>query len=250
MRSNSEKSLIRWSEFRKSSPKIPFELISKEPSSLLAAELIRNQSRYGRSLKRIGDVIFSLLVLILGSPIFISIGILVKLSSPGSIFYIQKRVGRNYREFGCIKFRTMYENAEDALPNLLAKYPLMRKEFEKDFKLRDDPRITRIGKFLRRSSLDELPQFFNVLKGEMSVVGPRPIVSNEINKYSLFMEEVISVRPGLTGLWQVSGRNNLSYKKRVKLDLIYARKRNFLLDIEIIILTLGVLLFPMDRGAF
>ena len=250
MQTNPRKSLIRWSEFRKGSPTIPYEVISKEPSSLPAVEIIRNQSRYGRTLKRIGDIIFSLIVLTLGSPIFILIGILVKLSSPGSVFYIQKRVGRNYREFGCIKFRTMYKDADDLLPNLLEKYPLMRKEFEKDFKLRQDPRITKLGRFLRRSSLDELPQFFNVLKGEMSVVGPRPIVSNEIIKYSLFMEEVISVRPGLTGLWQVSGRNNLSYKKRVELDLFYARNRNFLLDLEIIILTLGVLLFPMDRGAF
>ena len=250
MQTNSRKSLLRWSEFRKGSPRIPFEVISKEPSSLLAVEIIRNQSRYGRTLKRIGDVIFSLIVLTLGAPIFVLIGILVKLSSPGSIFYIQKRVGRNYREFGCIKFRTMYKNADDLLPNLLEKYPLMRKEFEKDFKLRKDPRITKLGRFLRRSSLDELPQFFNVLKGEMSVVGPRPIVNNEISRYSLFMEEVISVRPGLTGLWQVSGRNNLSYKKRVELDLAYARNRNFILDLEIIILTLGVLIFPMDRGAY
>ncbi len=250
MQTNPRKSLLRWSEFRKGSPTIPYEVISKEPSSLPAVELIRNQSRSGRTLKRIGDIVFSLIVITLGSPIFILIGILVKLSSPGSVFYIQKRVGRNYREFGCIKFRTMYKDADDLLPNLLEKYPLMRKEFEKDFKLRQDPRITKLGRFLRRSSLDELPQFFNVLKGEMSVVGPRPIVSNEIIKYSLFMEEVISVRPGLTGLWQVSGRNNLSYKKRVELDLFYARNRNFLLDLEIIILTLGVLLFPMDRGAF
>ena len=250
MQTNPRKSLLRWSEFRKGSPTIPYEVISKEPSSLPAVEIIRNQSRSGRTLKRIGDIIFSLIVLTLGSPIFILIAILVKLSSPGSVFYIQKRVGRNYREFGCIKFRTMYKDADDLLPNLLEKYPLMRKEFEKDFKLRQDPRITKLGRFLRRSSLDELPQFFNVLKGEMSVVGPRPIVSNEIIKYSLFMEEVISVRPGLTGLWQVSGRNNLSYKKRVELDLLYARNRNFVLDLEIIILTLGVLLFPMDRGAF
>ena len=250
MQTNPRKSLLRWSEFRKGSPTIPYEVISKEPSSLPAVEIIRNQSRSGRTLKRIGDIVFSLIVLTLGLPIFILIAILVKLSSPGSVFYIQKRVGRNYREFGCIKFRTMYKDADDLLPNLLEKYPLMRKEFEKDFKLRQDPRITKLGRFLRRSSLDELPQFFNVLKGEMSVVGPRPIVSNEIIKYSLFMEEVISVRPGLTGLWQVSGRNNLSYKKRVELDLLYARNRNFILDLEIIILTLGVLLFPMDRGAF
>ena len=250
MQTNSRKSLLRWSEFRKGSPRIPFEVISKEPSSMNALEIIKNQSKYERTLKRIGDVIFSLLVLTLGSPIFILIGILVKFSSSGPVFYIQKRVGRNYREFGCIKFRTMYKNADELLPNLLEKYPLMRKEFEKDFKLRHDPRITKLGRFLRRSSLDELPQFLNVLKGEMSVVGPRPIVSKEINKYSIFMEEVISVRPGLTGLWQVSGRNNLSYNKRVQLDLVYARNRNLILDLEIILLTLGVLLFPMDRGAY
>ena len=250
MQTNSKKSLLRWSEFRKGSPRIPFEVISREPCSLPALEIIRNQSRYGRILKRLGDIIFSLLVLTLGLPIFILIGVLVKLSSPGSVFYIQKRVGRNYRKFGCIKFRTMYKDADELLPNILEKYPLMRKEFEKDFKLRHDPRITKLGRFLRRSSLDELPQFFNVLKGEMSLVGPRPIVSDEIKKYSLFMDEVISVRPGLTGLWQVSGRNNLSYKKRVQLDLVYARNRNFILDLEIIILTFGVLLFPMDRGAF
>jgi len=250
VQNNPRKSLLRWSEFRKNSPSIPFEVISKEPSSLPALEIIRNQSRYGRTLKRLGDVVFSLLVLTLGSPLFLLIGLLVKLSSPGAVFYTQKRIGRNYKEFGCIKFRTMYKDADEILPNILEKYPLMRKEFEKDFKLRHDPRITKLGRFLRRSSLDELPQFLNVLKGEMSVVGPRPIVSDEIDKYSLFMEEVISVRPGLTGLWQVSGRNNLSYKKRVQLDLVYARNRNFLLDLEIIILTLGVLIFPMDRGAF
>ena len=145
MQTNPRKSLLRWSEFRKGSPSIPYEVISKEPSSLLAVEIIRNQSRYGRTLKRIGDVIFSLLVLTLGSPIFLLIGILVKLSSPGSIFYIQKRIGRNYREFGCIKFRTMYEDADELLLNLLESSPLLRKEFEKDFKLRHDPRITKLG---------------------------------------------------------------------------------------------------------
>ncbi len=250
MQNNPKKALLLWSEFRKGSPIIPLEVISKETSSIPSVELKRNQSRYGLTIKRIGDIIFSLLVLTLGSPIFILIGILVKLSSAGSVFYIQKRIGRNYRVFGCIKFRTMYKDADDLLPTLLNKYPVMRKEFEKDFKLRQDPRITKLGRFLRRSSLDELPQFFNVLKGEMSVVGPRPIVSNEIDKYSLFIEEVIAVRPGLTGLWQVSGRNNLSYEKRVELDLVYARNRNLILDLEIIILTLGVLIFPMDRGAF
>ena len=130
MSNNSGKSLLRWSEFRKGSPRIPFEVISREPSSLQAAELIRNQSKSGRTMKRIGDVIFSLLVIILGFPIFLLLAILVRFSSPGSIFYIQKRVGRNYKSFGCIKFRTMYKDADIILPNLLEKYPLMKKEFE------------------------------------------------------------------------------------------------------------------------
>ena len=116
--------------------------------------------------------------------------------------------------------------------------------------MRNDPRITRLGRFLRRSSLDELPQFFNVLLGEMSVVGPRPIVEKEIQRYGVYMDKILSVRPGLTGLWQVSGRNNLSYARRVKLDLSYARGRTFFLDLAIIMRTFGVLLLPMDRGAY
>ncbi len=144
----------------------------------------------------------------------------------------------------------MRKDADNLLTNVLANSPGLRKEFERDFKLKEDPRITPIGRFLRRSSLDELPQFFNVLMGEMSVVGPRPIVDKELERYGVFMDEVSSVRPGLTGLWQVSGRNNLSYAKRVKLDLVYSRARSFSLDIAIIFRTFGVLLFPMDRGAY
>ena len=123
-------------------------------------------------------------------------------------------------------------------------------EFRNDFKLRNDPRITWIGRFLRRSSLDELPQFLNVLRGEMSVVGPRPIVSQEVDRYGSHMEEVLAVRPGLTGLWQVSGRNNLPYQERVTLDLRYARHRNLLMDLQIIVRTVAVVLDPRDRGAY
>mgnify|MGYP002843330780 CR=1 FL=1 len=178
------------------------------------------------------------------------IAIIVKLSSPGPIFYVQERLGRNYTYFGCIKFRTMKKDADIILNDVLANSSSMRKEFERDFKLRKDPRITVIGNFLRRSSLDELPQFINILKGEMSLVGPRPIVDQEVTRYGKYMDEVISVRPGLTGLWQVSGRNNLSYEKRVELDIYYVRFRSFALDIAIILKTLGVMLLPMDRGAY
>ena len=221
-----------------------------EPSGLNANTLIGKQSFLGRIVKRTGDIIFSLMVIILGAPLFLILAFLVRLSSPGPIFYVQERLGRNYKKFGCIKFRTMYKDSDVLLSNILASSSQLREEFDSDFKLRKDPRITFLGIFLRRSSLDELPQFFNVLKGEMSLVGPRPIVKDELRRYGHSMDEVISVRPGLTGLWQVSGRNNLSYKKRVQMDLFYARNRSFLLDIEIILLTLGVLFFPMDRGAY
>jgi lipopolysaccharide/colanic/teichoic acid biosynthesis glycosyltransferase len=195
-------------------------------------------------------VFFSLGMLLLGAPMFLLLAVLVKISSPGPVFYVQRRVGRGYRHFGCIKFRTMRPDADRVLARVLADSPEMKAEFERDFKLREDPRITPIGRFLRRSSLDELPQFFNVLRGEMSVVGPRPIVDKEIDRYGPYMDEVLAVRPGLTGLWQVSGRNNLSYAKRVRLDVAYARGRSFLLDFAIILRTFGVLLLPMDRGAY
>ncbi|MFL0744275.1 MAG: sugar transferase [Prochlorococcus sp.] len=226
------------------------EVLSAPLSPLPANELIRQQSRLGRVIKRFGDVVFSLAVISLGAPIFILLAVLVKLSSPGPVFYVQQRVGRDYRHFGCIKFRTMRADADDVLSNLLVNSASMRAEFERDFKLRKDPRITPIGRFLRRSSLDELPQFLNVLRGEMSVVGPRPIVDKELERYGKFMDEIAAVRPGLTGLWQVSGRNNLSYAQRVRLDLAYARGRSFLLDFAIIMRTFGVLLLPMDRGAY
>ncbi len=144
----------------------------------------------------------------------------------------------------------MHSEADSMLEKLLERDLSLKSEFEKDFKLRNDPRITPIGRFLRLSSLDELPQFFNVLRGHMSIVGPRPIVQDELKRYGVHMKEVASVRPGITGLWQVSGRNNLTYKRRVILDLLYVRKRNFLIDLKIILRTFGVLIFPRDRGAY
>ncbi len=215
-----------------------------------AEELIAFQSKRDRVIKRSGDIVFSLAVLTLGAPVLFALALLVKVTSRGPVFYVQQRVGRDYRSFGCIKFRTMRRDADRYLSKLLAESPDLDEEFRNDFKLRNDPRITRLGKFLRRSSLDELPQFLNVLRGEMSVVGPRPIVRNELDRYGDRMNEVLAVRPGLTGLWQVSGRNNLSYPERVRLDVRYARHRNFLLDLRIIVRTISVMLDPRDRGAY
>ena len=201
-------------------------------------------------IKTIFDLLFSSIILVAGFPIFLIIASLIKLSSRGPIFFLQERIGKNKKTFNCIKFRTMHPEAEDILENLIKNNEEFRKEFEETHKLKNDPRITPIGKILRKSSLDEIPQFINVLKGEMSIVGPRPIVDKEAKKYKNSLNKVLSIKPGITGLWQVSGRNNLSYKKRVFLDSLYVKNSNILMDIRIIIRTLGVILFPNDRGAY
>ena len=226
------------------------KLVTAPAQVFTAEELIAVQSKRDRLVKRGGDVLFSLTVLTLGAPVLLTLALLVKVTSKGPVFYVQQRVGRDYSSFGCIKFRTMRRDADRLLSKLLAESPDLDEEFSNDFKLKNDPRITRLGKFLRRSSLDELPQFLNVLRGEMSVVGPRPIVKSELVRYGNRMDEVLAVRPGLTGLWQVSGRNNLSYPELVRLDVRYSRRRNLLMDLRIILRTISVMLDPRDRGAY
>ena len=203
-----------------------------------------------RLFKKFFDLLFSLLFLIFSLPLFLIISLFIKLSSRGPIFYLQERIGKNNIPFRCIKFRTMYPEATDILENILMKDKNLKKEFEETHKLKNDPRITVIGKLLRKTSLDEFPQFINVLRGEMSIVGPRPIVKEEKKKYGRNLKKVLSISPGITGLWQVSGRNNLTYKKRVMLDLNYVRNYSLLMDIRILIRTFGVILFPLDRGAY
>ena len=217
--------------------------------------MLINKTRYFKKdsykiIKTIFDLFFALIFLVVGSPIFISIALLVKLSSRGPIFFLQKRIGKNKKTFNCIKFRTMHPEAEDILENLIVNNKALRKEFEETHKLKNDPRITKIGKFLRKTSLDEIPQILNVIKMEMSIVGPRPIVKKEILKYGKSYKKVISIKPGITGLWQVSGRNNLSYKRRVILDCLYVDNMSPIIDLRIIIRTFGVIFFPNDRGAY
>ncbi|HEY9908096.1 MAG TPA: sugar transferase [Thermosynechococcaceae cyanobacterium] len=204
----------------------------------------------GEFAKRLFDIGFSLAVLILFSPLYLLLILLIGLSSPGPVFYVQERVGKNFRRFGCIKFRTMVRNADEMLLELMETSPRLRREFRSNFKLRRDPRITWVGRLLRVTSLDEFPQFWNVLKGDMSVVGPRPVVVEELAKYGKHADRVLSIRPGITGLWQVSGRNNIPYPKRVQVDLYYLNCRHFLMDLWIIIKTIGVVLFPKDNGAY
>jgi len=199
--------------------------------------------------KRLCDFTFSCFLIILFIPIFLIIAFLIKASSRGPILFIQRRIGKNKKEFSCYKFRTMHPEAEFMLKEILKTNLDIKKEFESNQKILNDPRLTPIGKYLRYTSLDEIPQILNILKGEMSFIGPRPIIREEIIRYANNYEKAFSVLPGMSGLWQVSGRNKLSYKRRIQLDLIYAKNINFLLDLNIFFRTVGVILIPFDRGA-
>ena len=199
--------------------------------------------------KRLCDFTFACFLIILFIPIFLLIAFLIKASSRGPILFIQRRIGKNKKEFSCYKFRTMHPEADFMLKEILKNNLDIKKEFESSQKILNDPRITPIGKYLRYTSLDEIPQILNILKGEMSFIGPRPIIQEEIIRYANTFEKAFSVLPGMSGLWQVSGRNKLSYKRRIQLDLIYAKNINFLLDINIFFRTVGVILIPFDRGA-
>lgn len=200
-------------------------------------------------LKRALDVIFSLAALILLSPLFLLIACIIRSTSKGKAIYFQQRIGRGGTCFRCYKFRTMYQNADLILNDILEKDAEKRKEWEETYKLKNDPRITPFGVFLRQSSLDELPQFWNVLKGDLSVVGPRPVVQEEIDKhFGHKAEKIFSIRPGITGLWQISGRSDLSYSKRIALDEYYVEKRTIFTDLKIIALTIPRMI--SKKGAY
>ena len=203
-----------------------------------------------KNIKRFLDIVFSFLLIIFLIPLFLIIGVIIKINSKGPVLYSQKRIGKNNITFSCYKFRTMHPEANYLLKEILIKNPNFKNEFEETRKIINDPRITKIGKFLRFSSLDELPQIVNVLRGDMSFIGPRPIVKSEIKKYGNDFKKVFSIKPGISGLWQVSGRNKLSYNKRVELDIFYSENISFRLDIKIFIKTILVILFPYGKGAF
>lgn len=191
-------------------------------------------------IKRIFDLICVTLGLIILSPVFVVIGIIIKFTTGNKVFFKHQRIGRNGKPFYCIKFQTMYPNSAELLAHILATDAEARKEWECDFKLKNDPRVTNIGKFLRKTSLDELPQLFNVLLGEMSLVGPRPIISQEVERYADGYYYYQLVTPGITGLWQVSGRNDIDYVNRVRLDEWYVKNWSLWYDIVILVKTFGV----------
>lgn len=208
-------------------------------------QLLRTEPRVAKSALDFAIAIFVFAFALILIPL---IAIAIKLDSPGPVFYGQLRYGRDGQPFKAWKFRTMVVNADKILDEHLAKHPELKEEWEKDQKLRNDPRITRVGKYLRKTSLDELPQVWNVIRGEMSIVGPRPIVQSEIEKYGKSYALYTKVKPGITGLWQVSGRNDLSYEERVTLDSYYVRNWSVWLDIYILARTVPVALF--GKGAY
>lgn len=199
-------------------------------------------------LKRLFDMFASLALLLLLSPFLLALTVVIKVCSPGPAIFAQERLGSGSRRIRIYKFRTMVSNADEVLEQLLQANAELREEFAREFKLKDDPRITPMGNFLRKTSLDELPQLFNVLKGEMSLVGPRPIVPEELDNYDSQAKYLLRVPPGLTGLWQVSGRNDIEYAERVKLDMFYINNWSFWLDLVILLRTLPAVL--MRKGAY
>jgi Undecaprenyl-phosphate galactose phosphotransferase WbaP len=232
--------LFRWSSL---------SIKPKSFGDILGLEVVQQAALPDRQLpKRILDVVVSSLVLLFLTPVLVAIAIAIKLETRGPVIFGHVRIGRNGMPFKAWKFRTMVSNSEEILDDYLASNPRAMAEWERDHKLRNDPRVTLVGRVLRRTSLDELPQLWNVLMSEMSLVGPRPIVEAEIPKYGATYSLYTRVKGGVTGLWQVSGRNDISYETRVKLDSFYVRNWSVWLDLCILYKTIGTVLFR--NGAY
>jgi len=211
-------------------------------NTLIAPSILDRNLVYKNWIARILD----LLLILLATPYiilaFLVITVLIKFDSPGPVFYRQTRIGRFGRKFYIYKFRTMVQNADQILRNYLDSSPELKAQWLATHKLKQDPRVTRLGTMLRKSSLDELPQLWNIIVGDMSLIGPRPIVEAEVEKYGKCFDLYVQVRPGLTGLWQVSGRNDTTYEHRVKLDEYYVRNKSLKFDLQILWQTLFVVL--------
>ena len=186
------------------------------------------------AIKRLIDIIGSLIGIILLSPLYIIIAILIKFDSPGKVVFGHTRKGKGGKDIKVYKFRTMYSNANEIFESFTSE---QKEEYYKNFKLDNDPRVTKLGGFLRKTSLDELPQLFNILKGDMTIIGPRPIVEKEISKYGDKAEKLFSVVPGLAGYWQANGRSDTTYEERVEMDMYYIDNMSFYLDVKILFQT-------------
>lgn len=218
-------------------------LVNKNKSVYTEKTIQMKEQVYYHFFKRLTDIVLSLIGLICLSPVLLIIALLIKVDDPkGKVIFKQRRVGLREKQFDMLKFRSMVSNAEELKAQLMASN-------EADgpiFKMKDDPRITKIGKFIRKTSIDELPQLINVLKGEMSLVGPRPALPSEVAQYSDYHKQRLLVTPGVTCIWQVSGRSNVGFEEWMELDLKYIRNRNYFLDIKLIFLTVFVLFGSKD----
>ncbi|MGN0292221.1 MAG: sugar transferase [Lachnospiraceae bacterium] len=212
----------------------------RETSVYQRKERQREKRRVYAAVKRTFDIVISAIGLIVLSPLFVLLSICVYLSDPGKIFYAHERLGQGGKPIRIWKFRSMYKNADEMFENFTKE---QKEEYYREFKLKDDPRITPVGKFLRKSSLDELPQLVNILMGDLSLVGPRPIVKEELEKYGMQDKRFLSVKPGLTGYWQANGRNRISYENgRQEMELYYINHQSLWLDIKIIFKTFAAVL--------
>lgn len=199
--------------------------------------------------KRAFDLLISVIGILILLPFFAVLAIIIRISSRGKILHVQNRFGKNGKIFKLLKFTTMHKDADERMRDYLADWPHIEKEWKKFKKLRGfDPRVTLLGKFLRRFSLDELPQLFNVLKGDMSLVGPRPYLVHEEKDIGQFSSTILKVKPGMTGIWQIRGRSELSFESRIEMDMEYVRNRSLFGDIRIVLKTVGVVL--RGKGAY
>ncbi len=208
----------------------------------------RRKTTLNDSIIRCLDVFFSVGLLIALLPTLLIVGIVVKFQDKGPVFFAHRRIGHQASEFKCLKFRSMYVKSEEILNHLLSTNAEAHKEWQADHKLRNDPRVTPFGKFMRKSSLDEFPQLINVIRGQMSLVGPRPIITAEVPKYGRSFKQYTSVLPGITGLWQVMGRNDVTYRRRVAMDRLFAKRKSVTLYLFILFATIPAVL--TQRGSY
>lgn len=200
-----------------------------ELTTTSTSEVIKVKSIY-KYIKRFMDIVLASIGLVVLSPVFLIIAVLIKTESKGKVFFKHKRIGKNGKEIYIYKFRTMVENAEDLIKQFT---PEQMKEFKENFKLENDPRVTKIGKILRKTSLDELPQLINIIKGDISIIGPRPVIEEELEKYGMNKNKFLSVTPGLTGYWAANGRSNTTYEQRMEMELYYVDNMSFKMDVKI-----------------
>lgn len=201
-------------------------------------EVLTKKTPY-KIVKRIMDVVFSSIALVVLSPVFAIIALAIKIESKGPVFFKHTRIGKNGKIIKIYKFRSMVQNAEDLIKNFT---PEQMKEYKENYKLADDPRITKVGKFLRKTSLDELPQLINIIKGELSIIGPRPVVQDELEKYGPNAQKFLSVTPGLTGYWAANGRSSTTYEERMEMELFYVDNLSFKMDMKVFFKTFGAVI--------